>query len=418
MALEICFLLAGVALPASVWEQQILPARVVDYAPAMLDELLATGTVVWAGHGRLGEEDGLVSLHLQEFAAETLPALAVATALSPLQDALLQALADGGAYFARQLVTAVGTHGARAGSPPMEITAAQLHDALWGLAWSGHLTTDLWAPLRGMAGGRALRPRVARASRRGRRVRGIPMHDTPLADGAPAVIASFAAPALAGRWSLLQREAISDTARAVALAEGLLDRHGIVTRGAAMAEGIAGGFPALQQVYRGMEDAGRVLRGRFVDGLGGAQFADRLIVDRLRGVADALRPGAGEVAIGLSAVDPANPFGTVVPWPVHGSAVRPVRRAGAVVVIGGGRLLMYLAQGGRQLLTFFDADDVSLAGTTAAAAQALVGALRRGRRTSFTVELIDDAPARRDGLMDALRAAGFSSAPKGIGWEG
>lgn len=416
--LRVVELLAGVALPASVWEQQILPARVVDYAPAMLDALLATGTVVWAGHGRLGEEDGLVSLHLQEFAAETLPAPAVATALSPLQDALLQVLADGGAYFARQLVTAVGTHGGRAGSPPMEITAAQLHDALWGLAWSGYLTTDLWAPLRGMAGGRAPRPRVARASRRGRRVRGVPMHDMPLADGAPAVIASFAAPALAGRWSLLQREAISDTARAVALAEGLLDRHGIVTRGAAMAEGIAGGFPALQQVYRGMEDAGRVLRGRFVEGLGGAQFADRLIVDRLRGVADALRPGAGEVAIGLSAVDPANPFGTVVPWPVHGSAVRPVRRAGAVVVIGGGRLLMYLAQGGRQLLTFFDADDPSLAGTTAAAAQALASALRRGRRSSFTVELIDAAPARRDGLMDALRAAGFSSAPKGISWEG
>jgi ATP-dependent Lhr-like helicase len=244
------------------------------------------------------------------------------------------------------------------------------------------------------------------------------MGETPLADGASAVIASFAAPTLAGRWSLLQREAISDTVRAVALADGLLDRHGIVTRGAAVAEGIAGGFPALQQVYRGMEDAGRVLRGRFVEGLGGAQFADRLIVDRLRGIAEALRPGAAEVAVGLSAVDPANPFGTVLPWPMHGSRVRPVRRAGALVVIGGGRLLMYLAQGGRQLLTFFDAADGSLAGTTAAAAQALATALRRGRRISFTVELIDDAPARRDGLMDALRAAGFSSAPKGVGWEG
>lgn len=95
-----------------------------------------------------------------------------------------------------------------------------------------------------------------------------------------------------------------------------------------------------------------------------------------------------------------------------------MRRARAVVVIGGGRLLMYLAQGGRQLLMFFDADDVSLAGTTAAVAKALASALRRGRRTSFTVELIDDAPARRDGLMDALRSAGFSSAPKGISWEG
>ncbi|MEN5264529.1 ATP-dependent helicase [Stenotrophomonas sp. TWI587] len=416
--LRVVELLAGVALPASIWEQQVLPARVVDYAPALLDELLATGTVVWAGHGRLGEEDGLVSLHLQDVAAETLPALPAAAELSPLQEALLQVLADGGAYFARQLVTAIGSHWARAGRPAIDITAEQLHVALWDLAWSGYLTTDLWAPLRGIHATRAPRPRVARASRRSRGFRGIPMHDTPLADGTPTVIASFAAPALAGRWSLLQREVISDTVRAVALADGLLDRHGIVTRGAAMSEGIAGGFPALQQVYRGMEDAGRVLRGRFVDGLGGAQFADRLIVDHLRGIADALRPEAVAVAVGVSAVDPANPFGTVLPWPVHGSAVRPVRRAGAVVVIGGGRLLMYLGQGGRQLLTFFDADDVSLAGTTAAAAKALAGALRRGRRTSFTVELIDDAPARRDGLMDALRAAGFSSAPKGISWEG
>lgn len=416
--LRVVELLAGVALPASVWEQQILPPRVVDYAPAMLDELLATGTVLWAGHGRLGDEDGLVSLHLQELAAETLPLLPAAAEVSPLQDALLQVLADGGAYFARQLATAVGNHWARAGRPATEITAEQLHAALWELAWSGYLTTDLWAPLRGMSGGRTPRPRVTRTSRRGRGFRGIAMHETPLVDGAPAVVASFAAPALAGRWSLLQRAPISDTARAVALAEGLLDRHGIVTRGAAMAEGIAGGFPALQQVYRGMEEAGRVLRGRFVDGLGGAQFADRLIVDRLRGIADALRPEAAEVAVGLSAVDPANPFGTVLPWPAHGSRVRPVRRAGAVVVIGGGRLLMYLAQGGRQLLTFFDADEVSLAGTTTAAAQALTSALRRGRRTSFTVELIDDAPTRRDGLMDALRAAGFSSAPKGISWEG
>jgi len=416
--LRVVELLAGVALPASIWEQQVLPARVVDYAPAMLDELLATGTVVWAGHGRLGEEDGLVSLQLQDVAAETLPALPAAAEWSPLQEALLQVLADGGAYFARQLVTAVGSQWARAGRPAIDITAEQLHAALWDLAWSGYLTTDLWAPLRGMHATRAPRPRVARASRRSRGFRGIPMHAPPLADGTPTVIASFAAPALAGRWSLLQREVISDTVRAVALADGLLDRHGIVTRGAAMAEGIAGGFPALQQVYRGMEDAGRVLRGRFVDGLGGAQFADRLIVDHLRGIADALRPEAVAVAVGVSAVDPANPFGTVLPWPVHGSAVRPVRRAGAVVVIGGGRLLMYLGQGGRQLLTFFDADDVSLAGTTAAAAKALAGALRRGRRTSFTVELIDDAPARRDGLMDALRAAGFSSAPKGISWEG
>ncbi len=408
-------LLAGVPLPASVWEQQILPARVVDYAPGLLDELLATGTVLWSGHGRIGEDDGLVALHLQELAAETLPALPPNAELSPLQAGILQVLADGGAYFARQLAAAVRSQWEQAGTASPEITPDQLQSALWDLAWSGQVTTDLWAPLRALSGTRPPRPRVTRTSRRSRGFRGFPMHDMPaVSEGSPPGTASFAAPTLAGRWSLLQRETVSDTVRAVALAEGLLDRHGIVTRGAAVAEGIAGGFPALQQVYRGMEDTGRVLRGRFVEGLGGAQFADRLLVDRLRGIAEALRPGAADIAVGLSAVDPANPFGTVLPWPAHRTGQRPVRRAGAFVVIGGGRLLMYLAQGGRNLQVYVEADDPSLG----AASQALASALRRGRRSSFTLELINDAVVKRDALMDALRAAGFSSAPKGVSWEG
>jgi len=238
------------------------------------------------------------------------------------------------------------------------------------------------------------------------------------ASGLLPAAAAFTAPTLAGRWSLLHRDATSDTVRAVALAEGLLDRHGIVTRGAAVAEGIVGGFPALQQVYRGMEDAGRVLRGRFVDKLGGAQFAERTTVDRLRGIADALQAGRPSVAVALSVVDPANPFGTVLPWPAHTAALRPVRRGGALVVIVGGRLQLYLAQGGRQLLTWFDADPSTDAASLALAANALATALGRVRRTSFTLELINDAPVARDPLTEALRAAGFRSDPKGLRWEG
>jgi len=232
-----------------------------------------------------------------------------------------------------------------------------------------------------------------------------------------AAAASFAAPTLAGRWSLLPRETASDTVRAVALADGLLDRHAIVTRGAAVAEGIVGGFPALQQVYRSMEDAGRVLRGRFVTGLGGAQFAERSTVDRLRAIADTLQATPSHLVVGLSALDPANPFGSVLPWPAHAATLRPVRRAGALVVIGAGRPLMYLAQGGRQLLTWFDPAQAS-ADLTQAACQALVAALRRGRRGRFTLELLNDAPVGRDALTDALRAAGFRGAPRGLDWEG
>ncbi len=415
--LRVIELLAGVPMPASAWEHQILPARVGDYAPAMLDALLATGAVVWAGHGRLGDDDGLVSLHVQALSGETLSALP-APALSPLQNAILAVLADGGAFFARQLMVAVQARLARSGTADA-VDAEALHDALWTLAWDGFVTTDLWTPLRHLSGSRPARPRVSTSARQGRYARGRAMMD-PLGAGGglPAMATTLDTATLAGRWSLLQRVPVSDTVRAVALAEGLLERHGIVTRGAAIAEGIAGGFPALVQVYRGMEDAGRVLRGRFVEGLGGAQFAERGLVDALRQVAEAQDAADRGVTVALSAVDPANAFGPVLPWPVHRATLRPVRRAGALVVIGGGRLRMYLAQGGRQLLTWLDPAAPAAEQTLAAAAQALGIALRRGRRLTFTLELIDDAPVKRDALTDALRAAGFSSAPKGLDWNG
>ncbi|WP_421567180.1 ATP-dependent helicase [Stenotrophomonas sp. PD6] len=415
--LRVVELLAGVPLPASAWEQQILPARVADYAPAMLDEVLATGAVVWAGHGRLGDDDGLVSLHVQELAAETLPALP-AEAPPALQATLLAVLADGGAYFARQLAVAVQARQRTSGAAE-NVDADALQAALWELAWAGWVTTDLWTPLRHLSGPRAVRPRVSTSARQSRFARGRAMMMDPLAgDGMAPVTGTLSAATLAGRWSLLQRAPVSDTVRAVALAEGLLERHGIVTRGAAIAEGIAGGFPALVQVYRGMEDAGRVLRGRFVDGMGGAQFAERGLVDALRTVADAQRADAPGMSVGLSAVDPANPFGPVLPWPAHRATLRPVRRAGALVVIGGGRLRLYLAQGGRQLLTWLDPAAPEAEAAMVAAAQALGIALRRSRRSPFTLELIDDAPVKRDALSEALRAAGFSRAPKGLDWSG
>ncbi len=414
--------LAGLPLPVSVWENQVLPARVRDYAPGMLDELLATGSVVWSGHGRLGEDDALVALHLQEFAAETLPsapAVDDSGACSPLQQGILARLSEGGGYFARQLATALqAAQGNRSSAVP-DLSPEALHGALWGLAWSGHVTTDIWSPLRALSVARApQRPRVASASRRRRALQGMRMMQGEEPVSTAQGPASFAAPGLAGRWSLLPRGSANDTVRAMALAEGLLDRHAVVSRGAAVVEDVLGGFPALQQVYRGMEDAGRVLRGRFVEGLGGAQFAERDTVDRLRGIAEALPRAALPSAIALSVLDPANPYGSVLPWPVSASKARLARRPGAFVVSVGGRLVMYLAQGGRHLLTFFDAHDPRLADVQVSTSQALADALRRGRRLSFTLESIDDRPVSRGALTDALRAAGFRGAPRGLTWEG
>ncbi|GBQ87589.1 ATP-dependent helicase Lhr [Gluconacetobacter johannae DSM 13595] len=408
--------LAGMPLPASVWENQILRARVHNYSPAMLDELIATGAVLWCGHGKLGGEDGLVSLHPREFAAETLPPLADAedrAALSPLQRSLLDLLADGGAYFARQLATlaparlAEGPAGAWDGGSLLPVS--ELDAALWGLAWAGYVTSDSWSPLRARSGA-PQRPRPIHLSRRRRGLRGFSSFAQPRTTGA-STSGARGDPTLAGRWSLLPREPASDTARALALVEGLLDRYGIVTRGAAVAEDVPGGFPALQPILRSMEDAGQILRGRFVEGLGASQFAERATVDRLRELADTR--SADPVPAALSAGDPANPFGTILPWPPHPSTIRPTRRGGAFVVIAGERLMFYLTQGGRTLLTYVDADaDMLRSGL-----DALAAALRREKHLIFTLEMVDDRPVRMTRLDAALRACGFSMVPKGLSWH-
>lgn len=412
--------LAGVPLAVSVWENQVLPARVRGYSPAMLDQLLATGSVLWCGHGRAGEDDGLVSLHPHDLSGSTLPAVADASP-DPLQQLILSVLADGGGFFARQLATAV-----QARMQDDAMLAAQvilspetLHHALWDLAWRGWLTTDIWAPLRSLPGARVQsRARATTLSRRRRGFHVSMAGDVPASAAALQGPATYDAPALAGRWSQLPREQTPATVRAVALAEALLERHVVVTRGAAVAEGIAGGFPALQQVYRGMEDAGSVLRGRFVEGLGGAQFAERSSVDRLRDIAGTGLAPAASGAIALSVVDPANPYGSVLGWPAHVARQRLVRRAGALVVIVGGVLRMYLAQGGRSLLTWFDGDSADDSEALTRAAQALAVALRRGKRQSFTLDLIDEVAVGRGRITDALRAAGFRNAPRGLSWEG
>ncbi|MGE6333527.1 ATP-dependent helicase [Stenotrophomonas sp. NPDC077659] len=405
--LQVIEQLAGLPLPASLWEQQILPARVPGYRPGLLDELLSTGAVLWAGHGRLGDDDGLVSLHLQERAAETLPLPDPELAASPMQQAILQVLADGGGFFARQLALQIPSWPAGADSNGEDFQAA-----LWQLAWRGQISSDLWAPLRALAGVRPVRARPTPVSRRRRS-----FAFAPLALGAAGLeLTTSTGPTLAGRWFLLPHERASDTLRGLAQTEALLDRYTVVTRSAAMSETVTGGFPALRPVLRSMEDAGQLLRGRFVEGMGGAQFAQREDIDRLRASAEQTRGPDGWVA--LSALDPANPFGSLLPWPQSIAGPRPVRRVGAMVVIGEGRLQLYLPQGGRQLSSWIDdtAHDASV--RWASAAHALAVGLRRGRRLSFTLERINDEPVHRGLAVDALRAAGFSNEPRGLGWNG
>ncbi|WP_435741605.1 ATP-dependent helicase [Nocardioides sp. SYSU DS0663] len=400
--------LAGCPVPASALESLVLAARVRDYESSFLDELTASGEVVWAGHGALPGSDGWVSLHLADSAHLTLPEPA-ASEDSPepggeVHQALLEALAPGGAWFFRQLADAVT---AAVGSTPDAAVSA----ALWELVWSGQISNDTLTPLRALVRGGSASHRTRRAAPRVR------MSQTTRGR----MPARTGPPETAGRWALLPEIDDDPTRRAHATAERLLDRHGVVIRGAVVSERLPGGFAAAYKVLSAFEDSGRCRRGYFVDGLGAAQFGTAGAVDRLRTFAE-VPPDATPVAVALAATDPANPYGAALPWPDRavdadaaegrGAGHRPGRKAGAMVVLVDGRLTLYVERGGRTLLTWSD----DAARLTPAAA-ALAEAARRGSLGRLTVERADGEQLLGSGttpLREALTAAGFVSTPKGL----
>ena len=395
--------LAGVALPASSWESLVLPARVRDYTPAMLDELTTAGEVLWSGRGELSGGDGWLALHLADTAATTL-AEPTLTDQTDLHGRVIDALAGGGAFFFRQLSTALSVTG--------PVDDKELALALWDLTWSGLVSNDTLAPLRARLGATTTRSRATPPSRalrgRGR------------ASAARAVAASMAAtapPTVAGRWSLLPAPEPSATIRATALAEELLERHGVVTRGAVMSEGVVGGFSTAYKVLSGLEETGRTRRGYFIEGLGAAQFATPATVDRLRTVSADLQTAAESaehtpVALTLAATDPANPFGAALGWPSadderHGGH-RPGRKAGALVVLVDGALGLFVERGGKTVLNFLDDPQLF-----AAAAESLASTIRAtGGR--LRIEKIDGVFAVGTPLGDAFTASGFAPTPQGL----
>ena len=198
----------------------------------------------------------------------------------------------------------------------------------------------------------------------------------------------------------------------LALAENMLDRYGIISRQAVIAENIPGGFPSMQTLCRSMEDSGRIMRGRFVEGLGGAQFAERLTIDRLRDLSTQAAQTRHYTPVALSANDPANVWGNLLPWPAHPATLVPTRRAGALVVVSGGKLLLYLAQGGKKMLVWQEKEEL----LAPEVFHALTTALRREPRLRFTLTEVNDLPVRQTPMFTLLREAGFSSSPQGLDW--
>ncbi|WP_252395924.1 ATP-dependent helicase [Streptantibioticus parmotrematis] len=394
--------LQGAAVPASALERLVLPSRMADYSPALLDELTSSGELVWAGSGALPGKDGWVALYPADTAPLLLPE-PQPLELSSLHRAVLDALASGYGLYFRQISEAV-----RPVLP--EATDPELANAVWDLTWSGRLTNDTMAPLRALLGsGRTAGSTAHRAPRAVPRAR----YGTRI----PRPTASRSGPpTVAGRWSLVPGREPDATVRAHALGHTLLDRHGVVTRGAVAAEGVAGGFSAVYRVLSAFEETGQARRGYVVEGLGAAQFAMDGAVDRLRAVNTARERAeehpAAPRAVVLAAADPANAYGSALPWPEapSGAGHKPGRKAGAVVVLVDGELTLYVERGGKTLLAWGEPDSPGLV----SAVEALSAAVRADALGRLTVERVNGEPALSSPLGRALEAAGFHATPRGL----
>jgi ATP-dependent helicase Lhr and Lhr-like helicase len=479
---EVIEQLAGAAIPASALETLTLPARLPGYSPALLDELTAAGEVVWAGAGALPGGDGWVVLAPADVAPLLLPEPGEIT-MTPLHEAILAVLDGGGALFFRALADRAAAwlggqrpdpaDGTTAGAVPQELDDQVVATAIWDLAWAGRLSNDTLTPLRTVLGsGRPTAPapgdwdaartpasvaelRTARAGRPGGRRQGYgrPGHSRPR-HGRAVLPTRSGPPSVSGRWSLLPQREADPTRRLHTLANVLLDRHGVLIRGAAAAERVPGGFAALYPVLRAMEEAGQCRRGYFVEGLGAAQFALPGAVDRMRALAasttetssapkfgaaaeaglradrgsamaHAVAPPRGARAteagrdsvVVLAAADPANAYGAALPWPPRPDETpgghRPGRKAGALVVLADGKLILYAERGGKTLLSW--TSDPAL---LEPAADALARAVREGALGRLTVERADGGTVYDSPLARALEQAGFRPTPRGLRLRG
>ena len=386
--LQVAEQLAAVPLPASALESLILPARVIDYSPAMLDELTAAGELLWQGHGALGRNDGWISLHPASSAPLTLAAPIPVDAANAA--VVLELIGTGGHFF-------------RSLAERTELSETELTDALWELVWAGQVTNDTFAGLRARLGQGTTthrsRPRPVRGRYR-------PALST------AALSRHLSPPEGAGRWSALPAPSADPTARAVARAEMLLDRYGVLTRGSVAAEEVPGGFAGVYQVLAAAEEAGRVRRGYFIEGLGAAQFGGAGAVDRLRALTRPVDASEVGPALVLAASDPANPYGAALTWPARGEGGHlPGRKAGALVVLVEGRLVLYVERGGRTLLSWTDDP-----GLLEPAAAALAGAVHAGALGKLTVTRVDGEAALGSAqpLAKALTTAGFGLTPQGL----
>ena len=459
--LEVVGQLEGLALPPALWESAIFPARVRDYGPALMDDLLASGQVVWVGSEQGEGPLGAMTFYLAEDLDEELPAQAAGSLpvtdeadkssnsgnADDLEETLLNVLADGGAYrFDRLLRACAGRGRSDIDSTDSEAPDQEaLARSLWWLVRRGMVTNASLAPVR-----RLVRGSGSQTSGRTRRLpHGLRGRGRPL--GRSALTRTTGSSALSaateGFWTLVadergaaggasgtHKDDSSDelrgssqdadrqrTVRLVHEEQAILDRYGLLAPVLSEVRSLPGGFSALYQVCRRMEEAGQLTRGVIVDGFGGAQFAPREVIDQLRDFQEGERNNDGEgeseqrppEPVVMDVTDPANLYGTALAWPTtsgDGSG-RPIRRMGNLMVQNRGRALVYAAPKGHHLLVFGKPDR----GLLEAAFAQLASWLRRGGQGRI---LFSDANGRpltmREPVGMALAAAGFTAGPGGM----
>ncbi|HEX4022451.1 MAG TPA: crosslink repair DNA glycosylase YcaQ family protein [Acidobacteriaceae bacterium] len=405
--------LQGAPLPASVLEREILPARVLTYTASDLDTLIASGEVIWCGIEPIGPVDGRVALYLADHLSELHPlwmdrklSTTGETEMPEKERQLLELLRSKGAAFFGALHEALG------GGYPGETL-----DALWNLVWRGLVTNDTFHALRAYmnrgTGSRPVRRQHSQANFRSRRT--MP-------------------PSAQGRWSLVQlpeAKLHSATEWSHAIALQLLNRHGIVTRESMQTENISGGFSAVYDVLKALEESGRVRRGYFVAGLGGAQFALPSAVDSLRSLRNDPEPEKQEMVV-LAATDSANLYGSVLRWPsapvvqqteVPAESTTRIfsRSVGARVVLRNGELVAYLRRNNPNILVLLPQEEPARSHVARDLANFLVGMgqldLRKdgaSRPNGVLITTVNDVPVAAHFLARFLLDAGFQPAPLGF----
>ena len=409
--------LQGAALPASVFERQILPARVKDYTQAGWDQLMTSGEIVWCGMEALGERDGRIAVFLTDHfpqlyrrrdATETDGA-----ERSEREQKIIDFLGRHGASFFDSI------HDATGGGYPGDTV-----EALWDLVWQGNVTNDTFYALRAFirkdtrdTGRRhdkhaTGRPRGSMSTDRGFRSRRV------------------ASPAAQGRWSLLDsrlREQPSATEWSAALAKQLLLRYGVLTREIGVAENISGGFSTIYPALKVMEESGRIRRGLFIAGLGATQFAMPAALDLLRSLRE--EPESPEV-IHLAATDPANPYGALLKWPAverpdgepsvpEETAASPApalaRAVGANVLLINGALAAYFRRRSSDIFVFLPAEEPArrVAAQAVSTKFAELAIRTQSVKHRLMIARVNGMSATKHTLARFLEEAGFVHTPMG-----